>query len=134
MYRSIPVQSVNFDNFSVHIVSCAWDGSLRCVRLGASVLYIPHGEKGVLSSMREMNQFFVDDEYQTRFGIWMANARFVQKHNARGIFRLSMNELAAFTPAECQVLIGFWVERLAVSSRFENPASSTGARRPRSRP
>jgi cathepsin L len=67
-----------------------------------------HDEKSFVSWMRDTNQLFVGDEYQTRFGIWLTNKRFVQEHNAgSSTFKVGLNHLAALTPAEYRSLLGF---------------------------
>jgi len=62
----------------------------------------------MLGMMRETNQFFTGEEYQTRFGIWMTNKRIVQEHNAanKGYF-LEANKFAHLTPAEYESMLGF---------------------------
>jgi hypothetical protein len=67
----------------------------------------PHEEKSFLSWMRATNQLFVGDEYQIRFGIWLAKKEYVQSVNAghKG-FTVSLNKFAAHTPAEYQALLG----------------------------
>ncbi|KAK8897704.1 hypothetical protein M9Y10_015669 [Tritrichomonas musculus] len=70
--------------------------------------YLQHEEKSFLSWMRSTNQYFTGDEYQTRFGIFMANSRLVKEHNsAKKTFTVSLNKFAAYTPSEYQALLGF---------------------------
>lgn len=70
--------------------------------------YLQHEEKSFLSWMRTTNQFFTGDEYQTRFGIFLANARLVREHNAANKkFTVALNKFAAMTPAEYKALLGF---------------------------
>ena len=58
--------------------------------------------------MRQTNQFYTGDEYQARLGIFLANKRLVQEHNAANKgFTVAMNKFAAFTPAEYKSLLGF---------------------------
>jgi cathepsin L len=58
--------------------------------------------------MRESNQFFTGDEYQTRLGVFLANKRLVQQHNAANKgFKVAMNRFAAMTPSEYKALLGF---------------------------
>ena len=58
--------------------------------------------------MRQTNQFYTGDEYQTRFGIFMANSRLVKEHNAANKkFTVALNKFAAYTPAEYKALLGF---------------------------
>ena len=66
-----------------------------------------HEEKAFISWMRETNQLFTGDEYHARLGIWINNKRFVQQHNSKGEFQLSMNHLAHLTQAEYKALLGF---------------------------
>ena len=83
---------------------------------GLCVLYQQHEEKSFLSWMRETNQLFTGDEYQTRFGVWMANKRLVQEHNAgKKSFKIAVNKLSALTPAEYKAMLGF--KPVAKSSR-----------------
>jgi len=58
--------------------------------------------------MRETNQLFTGEEYQTRLGIWLSNKRLVQEHNAanKGFF-LEVNKFAHLTPSEYQSMLGF---------------------------
>jgi cathepsin L len=58
--------------------------------------------------MRETNQFYTGDEYQRRLGVYLANKRFVQEHNAKNLgFTVALNKFAAYTPAEYKSLLGF---------------------------
>ncbi|OHT03734.1 Clan CA, family C1, cathepsin L-like cysteine peptidase [Tritrichomonas foetus] len=90
--------------------------------------YLQHEEKSFLSWMRSTNQFFTGDEYQTRFGIFMANARLVQEHNAaNGKFNVALNKFACYTPAEYKALLGFRMDlatRKAVKSTKKANADS----------
>lgn len=74
---------------------------------GLCVFYQQHEEKSFLSWMRETNQLFTGDEYQTRFGIWMSNKRLVQEHNSANTFQVSMNKFASMTQAEYKSILGF---------------------------
>jgi len=74
---------------------------------GASVRLQAHEEKAFLSWMRETNNFFVGDEYQSRLGIWLTNKRFVQEFNKKGDFRVELNHLSHYTQAEYTALLGF---------------------------
>jgi len=57
--------------------------------------------------MRESNQFFTGDEYQTRLGIYLTNKRLVQQHNAANKgFKVALNKFAAMTPAEYKSILG----------------------------
>jgi cathepsin L len=67
-----------------------------------------HDEKSFVAWMRETNQLFVGNEYQTRFGIWLSNKRFVKEHNGgSSSYKVGLNPLAALTPAEYRSLLGF---------------------------
>jgi cathepsin L len=74
---------------------------------GASVRLQAHEEKAFLSWMRETNNFFVGDEYQSRLGIWLTNKRYVQEFNKKGEFRVELNHLSHYTQAEYNALLGF---------------------------
>ena len=79
-----------------------------------------HEEKAFLSWMRETNNLFAGEEYQTRFGIWLTNSRLVQEHNAAQLgFSLSMNHLSHLTHAEYKSMLGLkmnFAKRNAVKS------------------
>jgi cathepsin L len=57
--------------------------------------------------MRETNNVFTGEEYQTRFGIWMANKRLVSEHNRKSTFKVAMNKLSHYTPSEYRSLLGY---------------------------
>ena len=77
--------------------------------VSCQVLTRVHDEKSFLSWMRRSNQFYVGDEYQLRFGIWLGNQRLVQEFNKQGkTFKVSMNKFAAYTPAESSVVCAYW--------------------------
>jgi cathepsin L len=65
-----------------------------------------HAEKSFLSWMRSTHNFYTGSEYHLRFGIFLANSRFVQSHNSQSRFRVSLNHLATLTPAEYRSLLG----------------------------
>lgn len=72
-----------------------------------SVLFAKHEEKSFLSWMRRTNQFFTDDEYHLRFGIFLSNSRRVQEFNsAHKSFKVSVNKFACYTPSEYRILLG----------------------------
>jgi len=74
----------------------------------AKCFHHAHEEKSFLSWMRDSNQLFTGEEYQTRFGIWMSNNRLIQEHNsAQNGFFLSLNHLSHLTPSEYRSLLGF---------------------------
>ena len=74
---------------------------------GASVRLLQHEEKAFLAWMRNTNNLFVGDEYQARLGIWLSNKRYVDEQNKKNNYRLAMNHLACYTPAEYKSLLGF---------------------------
>jgi cathepsin L len=78
--------------------------ALFALALSAPLISL-HEEKSFISWMRATNQLFVGDEYQLRFGIWLAKKEYVQSVNAahRG-FTVSLNKFAAYTPAEYKAL------------------------------
>jgi hypothetical protein len=57
--------------------------------------------------MRGNGLAFARDDYQLRFGLYLASDRHVREHNAacRG-FTLALNSLAAYTPAEYKAPLG----------------------------
>lgn len=78
----------------VSLISCAY--------------YLDHEEKSFISWMRSVNQYYTGEEYQIRFGIFMANSRFVREHNAANKkFTVALNKFAAYTPAEYKSLLGY---------------------------
>jgi len=71
-------------------------------------MFAKHEEQAFLSWMRETNQFYTGDEYQRRLGVYLANKRLVQEHNAKNAgFTVALNKFAAYTPAEYKSLLGF---------------------------
>ncbi|KAK8836074.1 hypothetical protein M9Y10_040030 [Tritrichomonas musculus] len=96
--------------------------------LASCAYYLQHEEKSFLSWMRSTNQFFTGDEYQTRFGIFLANSRLVKEHNAANKkFTVALNKFAAYTPAEYSALLGFRMDlkkRVAVKSSKKANADS----------
>jgi cathepsin L len=82
------------------------------IGLACCLPVLEHEEKAFLSWMRETNQFFTGDEYHMRLGIYLANQRYVQEHNAQASFELSMNRLACMTQAEYNTLLGVRVGEL----------------------
>lgn len=83
-------------------------GMFAFATLSKSVFYAPHEEKSFVAWMKEHNYIFSGEEYQTRFGIWMANKRLVQEHNkGKSTFKLALNSLSHLTPAEYNSLLGF---------------------------
>ena len=96
------------------------------VSLAAAALYQAHEEKAFLFWMRSTNHLYTGDEYQARLGIYLTNSRLVQEHNAKGMFRVSLNKFAAMTPSEYLALLGFKPvprQRKAVESGFQKAGS-----------
>ncbi|KAH0794660.1 Clan CA, family C1, cathepsin L-like cysteine peptidase [Histomonas meleagridis] len=85
-----------------------------------SAYYQEHEEKSFVSWMRSTNQIYTGDEYQTRFGVWMANQRLVQEHNQASTFKLSMNKFSAYTPSEYKSLLGFAPQIKASNGKKSN--------------
>lgn len=83
-----------------------------------SLVVLPHEEKSFVQWMRSTNQIYTGDEYSTRLGIYITNARLVQQHNAKNSFRIGLNKFAAMTPAEYQSLLGY-----KYSSDFNRPVA-----------
>ena len=96
--------------------------------LASCAYYLQHEAKSFLSGMRSTNQFYTGDEYQTRFGIFLANQRLVKEHNAANKkFTVALNKFAAYTPAEYKALLGFRMDlkkRVAVKSTKKANAES----------
>jgi len=87
-----------------------------------------HEQKAFLGWMRETGNMFTGEEYQTRFGIWLANKRLVQEHNAgKFSFKVAVNKLAHLTPAEYRSMLGFHMtkaaRKAAMKTNFKAPAS-----------
>ncbi|EAY06906.1 Clan CA, family C1, cathepsin L-like cysteine peptidase [Trichomonas vaginalis G3] len=74
---------------------------------GATSNVLKHEEKAFLAYMRETGNFFTGDEYHFRLGIYLANKRLVQEHNAANKgFKLGLNKLAHLTQSEYRSLLG----------------------------
>lgn len=72
-----------------------------------SLEVLAHEEKAFVAYMRETGNLFTGDEYHFRLGIFLTNKRLVQEHNAaKKSFRIGLNNLAHYTPAEYQTLMG----------------------------
>jgi len=70
-------------------------------------MFAAHEERSFVQWMRNTNNIYAGEEYQLRLGVWMANKRLVQQHNAaKKGFKVAMNKLAALTPAEYKQLLG----------------------------
>lgn len=66
-------------------------------------------ERSFLRWMRETNNFYIGEEYHFRFGIWLANYRFIQSKNAANSlhhFKCGMNSLSTLTPSEYRLYLG----------------------------
>lgn len=64
-------------------------------------------ERQFLNWMRTHATFYVGEEYQLRFGIFLTNLRYIQNFNRRkGVtFRLGINKFACYTPLEYKSLL-----------------------------
>lgn len=80
--------------------------------LAFSALFTLHEEKSFIQWMRSTNQVYTGEEYHVRFGLYMTSLRYVEQHNKKSSFRLSMNQFAAMTPAEYKSLLGFRYQRV----------------------
>ena len=69
-------------------------------------VYAPHEEKAFVSWMRSTNNLFTGPEYHFRLGVFLANARYVECHNRKASFRVSLNKFAALTGTEYRSLLG----------------------------
>lgn len=75
--------------------------------LTTSLLVEPFQEKSFLNWMRTNNRFYTGDEYHLRFGIFLANSRFVQQHNKGNYhYKVALNKFSTYTPAEFRSLLG----------------------------
>ena len=80
-------------------------------------------EKSFLSWMRNTNNFYTGDEYNLRFGIYLANKKYVEQFNRAGkSFTLALNKFACYTPAEYNAMLGiktsFTLEGRKVAKRI----------------
>ena len=74
----------------------------------ASAFFQDHEEKAFIQWMRNNNQVYTGDEYQIRFGIFLANNKLVKEHNSiNGGYSVSLNKYATMTPSEYKALLGF---------------------------
>jgi C1A family cysteine protease len=80
------------------------------VSFASAAFYFQHEEKSFVHWMREQGRVYTSNEYHLRFGIWLGNMRYVQEHNAVKAFSVSMNSLAALTPAEYQSMLGYKID------------------------
>jgi cathepsin L len=64
-------------------------------------------ERSFVRHMRVHGLMYAGKEYHSRFGLYLASARYVQEHNAGNHgFQLALNRFATMTDAEYQVLLG----------------------------
>jgi cathepsin L len=78
-----------------------------CLGLASAALIHTHQEKSFVAFMRENGLAYTGDQYQFRLGLYLANTRYVQEHNAadKG-FLVELNKFAVYTPAEYKTLLG----------------------------
>jgi len=77
------------------------------IGLASCYLVNVHEEKSFVAWMRTNKLLFTGDEYQFRFGLFVANSWIISEHNhAQKGFRLGLNKFAALTQAEYKVLLG----------------------------
>lgn len=78
---------------------------LLCLSTSLEILY--HEELAFIDLMRETGDFYVGDEFHFRFGIFLANKRFVQEQNSiNRNYRLSLNQFSFLTNSEYKSLLG----------------------------
>lgn len=78
----------------------------------SKALVSPSEEASFLNWMRTTNNFFVGEDYQQRFGIWLTNKRAIQEHNrADEGYALTLNKFAHLTQAEYQSMLGVRIHR-----------------------
>jgi cathepsin L len=91
-------------------------------------MFAKHEEQSFVSWMRDTNQFYVGDEYQLRLGIFLANKRLIQEHNAKKTsFKVAVNKFSAFTPAEYRSLLGFKPMKADQAKAFTPKATAPNA-------
>ena len=75
--------------------------------VSAKLLFV-NEERQFVSWMRQNGFCFTGDEYHFRFGVFMANMRWVSEFNKneKKTFRVKLNKFAAFTPSESNLLLG----------------------------
>lgn len=57
--------------------------------------------------MKSTNQFYTDNEYHIRFGIFLTNSRYVKEFNSgHKNFKISLNKFASLTPTKYRALFG----------------------------
>jgi cathepsin L len=73
----------------------------------SSAFYRQHEEKSFIAHMREHGLLYTGDEYQLRFGIYLANMRYIREKNAQNSgFTVGPNHLMTLTPGEYRGLLG----------------------------
>jgi len=73
-----------------------------------NIMYTLNEEQSFIGWMREHSKMYIGSEYQLRLGIFLANVRYINEFNKRKdrSFKLAVNELSCYTPAEYKVLQG----------------------------
>ena len=69
----------------------------------------PSEERSFINWMRETKNFYVGEDYHFRFGVWLANYRYVQSKSSsktKSHFKCGMNSLSALSPSEYRALLG----------------------------
>jgi C1A family cysteine protease len=77
--------------------------------LAAAAFNTKADESQFVAWMRQYNLIYVGEEYQFRFGIFLANKKFVQDHNRASTFRVELNKFACLTPGEYRQLTASYV-------------------------
>lgn len=91
--------------------------------------YLQNEEKSFVSWMRNNNQFYTGEEYQTRLGIFISNLRLIKEKNSVNSkkYNVGLNKFAAYTPSEYRVLLGYRMDlkkHIGVKSRRNSNADS----------
>ncbi|KAK8842487.1 hypothetical protein M9Y10_026076 [Tritrichomonas musculus] len=77
------------------------------ISLVSSIFVARHEEKSFLSWMRNTNQYYTNDEYHFRLGIFLANSRYIREFNSvKRSFKVGLNHLSCYTPSEYKALLG----------------------------
>jgi cathepsin L len=97
------------------------------VALASARLTVLDEERRFVEWMRQTNIFYTGEEYQLRFGIFIANARYVEEFNrGRNSFTVELNKFASYTPAEYKSMLGYRPARKEVVGG-SRPEKTTGA-------
>ncbi|OHT05695.1 Cathepsin K [Tritrichomonas foetus] len=94
------------------------------INLACSGVYVKHHEeKSFIAWMRKHKQFYTGHEYHVRFGVYLANSRFVESFNKgpKRNFHLSLNNLACMTPAEYRSINGLYQQFEGTKSTSNEP-------------